>query len=381
MSPNDHRKARYLNNAGAALPSDTTLRTQIEFLQDEAKLGATVAAAQAQQGVREFYDLAAELVGESDPTRIAYMDSASRAWDMALYGSGLSNGDRIVTLSSEFGTNLISLHHYAAQVGAEVDILPVNLDGTFDLARMRDLVEGSALVAISHVAAHGSIVNPVEAIGNLCRQFGTTYLVDGCQALGQFRVDVHAIDCDAYTATGRKWLAGPRGTGFLYVRSGSRFRTPYVDLANAALVYDGTVSVRVNETAKQFELWERSVAGLLGLSSAIRETMRTLADDQLAKSWQDAATRLRASVVANPKLTLIGEPVSQSHITGLIAERNVMDHLLREFEQIHLAVSVMGRYDAPVHLPDGATRIIRLAPHYYTPLEVVDAAIEVIENA
>lgn len=373
----------YLNNVGASLMSPRTVEICCEHLQLEASIGSLRAATAKADEVAKCYSSLALMLNAANASEIAWCDSASRAWDAVLYGSGLKAGDRVLTLSSEFGTNLVSIYHYTGMVGASVVVLPCDTQGTFSLDLLEEeLAQGVAVVAISHAAAHGSILNPVQQVGELCQRYGARYIVDGCQAVGQLDIDVRAIACDVYTGTGRKWLRGPRGTGFLYVRSGSDFHTPFVDLASADLSFDdhgSPTGVIIREDARRFELWERSIASVLGLGNAVSEYLAARDAGQIPKIFA-AATSIRTAVQQNPKLTLFGRVDTQSGIVGLYATDPADEVRIEDLLQsAHVVYSTMADWDCPLHFPkNGIKKIFRLAPHYYTPPEGVTRAIEAI---
>jgi cysteine desulfurase/selenocysteine lyase len=375
----------YLNNAGASLMSRLTMDSVVKHLSLECEVGAYRAATMREAEIDSFYELSAKLIGAPSASCIAFMDSASRAWNMALYAVPLCNGDEIVTLSSEFGTNLVSIFHYASKVGANVTVLECDRSGDFDMSELRAALErGARLVAISHVSAHGSIVNPVQEIGALVAKYRAIYLVDGCQAAGQMNIDVVKIGCDAYTATGRKWLRGPRGTGFLYVKADSSMSPLYVDLASAdlALGGDGKPSgVTITRGARRFELWERSIASMIGLKVAISQYLALDRDDAHAK-MRSASLALRKCISGNSNLQLLGKETSESSIVGfypLAPSRE--DAITKAFKASDVQVSTMGAWDCPLHFPkNGVSSIFRLSPHYYTEHDTLDLAKSVIQS-
>lgn len=376
----------YLNNAGASLLSESTLATIQEHLILEQAIGPYSAAELRQGEMETFYKRAAVFLNAEHESTIFYHDSASRGWNVLLNSLQIERGQRIVTFSSEFGTNLVTLYDLAKRTGATLTIINCALDGTFLWSELERAVEGGvSLVCVSHAAAHGSIVNPVVEIGALLRDIrDCTYVVDGCQAAGQLIVDVAAIGCHAYICTGRKWLRGPRGTAFSYVKKGARFRSTHFDLANADISLNSLgfpAHLTLTTSARQFELWERSVAMMLGLSMALKEAAQVQSRGVMA-SVRECAGRLRAAVTSGASLELVGALESQSCTVGFTCKDASLEPFLKESliaEQINF--SSMGDWDCPLHFPrKGASTIFRLSPHYFTPPESIDAALKVLRS-
>jgi kynureninase len=214
----------HLNNAGSSLPPKQVLRAVIGHVELEGRIGGYEAHEQNERAVERFYGAAAELLG-ARPDEIAFCSSATRAWDMAFYAFAFERRDRILTSVADYISNYIAYIQVAERTGAEIVTVPNDECGQVSVDALRDLVdEHVKLVAITHVPTNSGLVNPVAEIGAVTRATGIPYLVDACQSAGQLPLDVDAIGCDALSATGRKFLRGPRGTGFLYVRRRDRPR-------------------------------------------------------------------------------------------------------------------------------------------------------------
>ncbi len=275
----------HFNNAGSALPTSSVLTTQIDHLNLEALTGGYEAHDQQQARIDAIRPTIARLLG-ADPSgdEIALTVNSTAGFDLFLYSfayaaeGGLNPGDRILTTETEYGANFVAYLQIAKRTGAVVEVVPSNDWGEIDLPALeatirRGDVGPARLISINHIPTNGGLVNPAVEVGRIAREYGITYLLDACQSAGQRHLDVEEIGCDALTATGRKFVRGPRGTGFLYVRKSVLTQLEPIMLDHDAAAWVAPDRYEVVATAGRFEQWERSYAALLGLGQAVTEAL------------------------------------------------------------------------------------------------------------
>ncbi|MEO0565804.1 MAG: aminotransferase class V-fold PLP-dependent enzyme, partial [Chloroflexota bacterium] len=208
----------HLNNAGSSLMPKVVRDRFVEHIDCEFLLGGYEAAHEAADVHAAVYASIATLIN-ARPDEIALMTSATHAWVQAFYAIPFQPGDKILTVRAEYAANYVAFLHVAQQHDVEIVVIPSEATGQVSLDALEAAIDDRVkLIAMTHIPTNGGLVNPAQAVGAIARAHGILYLLDACQSVGQMPIDVAAIGCDILSATGRKYLRAPRGTGFLYVR-------------------------------------------------------------------------------------------------------------------------------------------------------------------
>jgi len=370
----------HFNNAGASLPPAPVADAHYEYLHAEEMHGGYETMARYSDALANFYSLAARLLNCAT-SEIAFSDSATRAWNAAFYALDLQPGDRILAGCSEYGSNLVALLHLAHKRGVEITWVPDDEHGQTDVKSLERLVDSRVrLICLTHIPSGGGLVNPAAAVGRVAKAADIPYLLDACQSLGQMPVDVQQIGCDMLCGTGRKFLRGPRGTGFLYIRKSFLEQLEPSQLNHHAAELISTGAYRLREDARRFECWERSCAGQVALGVAI--------DYALGWGLQAINQRigllsaeLRRRLADANGVTVADRGIEQSGIVTLFAEQVPAESLQKQLMSRGINTSLVPFSANPVSAAKrNLPALLRASLHYYNSHQEIDKFITELEQ-
>lgn len=374
------QKVVHLNNAGAALSPQPVLQAVLDYLKLESQIGGYEAEMAQNDRLESVYNSLARLVG-GQPQEIALTQNATRAWDMLVYAIDLQPGDRILTCRAEYASNYIAFLQRARKTGAEIVVLDNDDHGAVCLQSLKEhLDERVKLVAINHVPTNSGLVQPAAEIGKIVAGHPALYLLDACQSVGQMPISVSEIGCDMLTATSRKFLRGPRGLGFLYIKEAliSTLEPPFLDLHAAKWTEADSYTVRPD--ARRFETYETFVAGRLGLAAAADYAL------EVGQEWaweriQALSQRTRDGLQEVPGVSLhdLGA-ICGGIVTFTLGDSDAEE--IREFLlSHHINVWSSSVFSARLDMEArGLSRVVRVSPHYYNTEDEIDLFLETLKR-
>lgn len=374
----------HLNNAGSSLQSRQVADAVKSYLDEEVLRGGYETADARRDDIEDFYPAVADLIGAA-ADEIGFLDSATRAWQLIFYSLELGAGDQVLTTTTEYHSNFLAYLHLAESKGLETVVVPDSPTGEIDVAALARLIGPSTkLISLNHVPTNLGLVNPAEQVGTVAREAGVPFLLDACQSVGQLPIDVRAIGCDFLTATGRKFMRGPRGTGFVYVAR-ERIESVHPVLVDGhSAAWTSRHGYELQPNARRFEVWEQNLAAKVGLGVAARYAT-AVGPDATWERIQELAATLRSMLETVPGVTVRDRGITQGGIVTFtvhgVPSRDV-SHALRT-RKIHTSFATVA--SARVDMEHrGLESVVRASVHYFNTdaeLESLVAAVAEIAGA
>jgi hercynylcysteine S-oxide lyase len=345
---------RHLDSAAMSRQSHRVLEAAAHHARHEAELGGYVAEATADDLLQQGRSVLGGLVGMA-AADVAFVESAQAALVALLTGWRLPSGARVACLPGEYAPNIAQLRTY----GLRPEPLPVDGLGRADVEGVARLLadDPPSFVHLTHIPSHRGVLQPAAEIATLCREAGVPLVLDAAQSLGHTDTDLGA---DVVYGTSRKWLAGPRGVGFLCARPAIAARlTPVLPEP------EGVPPMRA------FESGEAHVAGRVGLVVAIGEHLAAGPDRVRARlAAVGSATRELLDGVGGWRVV---EPDDEPTATTTLRPPDGVDVVAARsvlLSEHGIVVSAIGPERAPGEMTGP---VLRVSPHLDVALEDLEA--------
>ncbi len=374
----------HLNNAGASLMPTPVLDAVQGHLELEASMGGYEAADARSDAIAGAYREVEELVGAPSGT-VAFVENATVAFAQALSAIPFQDGDLILTTDNDYVSNQVMYLSLEERFGVKVERAPEHPDthpvGGVDAGAMAELVHRRRprLVAMSHIPTSSGIIQDAALVGRACRDRGIPFLLDACQSVGQMPVDVGKIPCTFLAATSRKFLRGPRGSGFLYVHPQALEEglTPlFPDLRGSDWIEADLYQPAPD--ARRFENWEFAWALVLGTGTAARYA-RSVGLEAIQERNQALAQQLREALDGMAGVRVMDRGRELCAIVTVAVEGQPAAGLVKRLREEGVNTSAVERSSAVLDFDrKGVESVLRLSPHYFNTVEELDQAVETL---
>ncbi len=372
----------HLNNAGASLPPAPVHAAIQAHLQAELELGGYEAADSRQAEIRGAYAAVETLLGAT-PGSVAFVENATVAFSQALSSLPFGRGDVILTTRHDYVSNQLMYLSLAERFGVELLRAPDAPEGGVDTQAMIELLHRRRprLVAMTHIPTNSGLVQDPVPVAQAARERGIPFLLDACQSVGQIPLDVREIGATFVAATARKFLRGPRGSGFLWVdpEALEAGLTPlFPDLHGADWIEADLLQPAPD--ARRFENWEFAWALVLGTGAAARYATSCGLERIQDRAWALAAL-LREKLAAVEGITVLDRgPRLGAIVTATVAGWRPGE-LVADLRRAGIRTSALDRGSAVLDFDArGIQEALRLSPHAFTTEDELQLATDALAD-
>ena len=361
----------YLNHAAVSPWPDTTRQAVLDFATQNVSRGSL---GYPDWLIKEqtLKEQIATLINAAHWQDIALQKNTSEALSVVAYGINWESGDNIVSIRQEFPSNRIVWESLVQSKGIEFRLVDIPNDTeSIEEQLMATCDSQTRLMSISAVQFASGLRHDLNTLGRFCRDRGILFCVDAIQAVGATQFDVIANNIDFAMADGHKWMMGPEGLGFLYVRPDLRESISLLQygwhMTDDPSNYDRLEWAPASD-ARRFECGSPNMLGIHALSASL-EVLLELGMPKVEQAISERINLFKDFFGSNSNYT-IHSPMQSSRCAGIINfshnridSKILFEQLLQQ--QVFCALRGAG---------------IRLSPHFYTPLEKIERAITIIED-
>lgn len=292
-------------------------------------------------------------------------------------GLPLKRGDEVIMTTHEHAGNALPWLARARRDGIVIRSFTPAFTAAETLNRISDLVTPSTrAIAVPHITCTIGQVLPGKQISALGHDKGLWVMLDGAHTPGMLPLDVKDLGCDFFASCGHKWMVGPKGTGFLYVKKEMvDVLEPYWVGGGVDKGWDvrkGTLEYRSD--AHKFDFASQSSALYVGLGAAV-DFLYHIGMENIARRGQSLALYLRNELKKLDERVEILTPEEEGGYGSVVGFR------LKNYPFDKLQQLLLEKYKIITRMvPENGINCNRLSTHIYNTTSEVDRAMEAIRS-
>lgn len=364
---NLHKDIIYLNHAAVSPWPARTAKTVQQFAEENMVHGS-IHYKRWLETENNLRIKAQQLLNAPSKNDIALLKNTSEALSVVAYGFEWREGDNVVSCNQEFPSNRI-VWESLARKGVEFREADLNAFNSPEEALFSFVDNHTRLISISSVQFSTGLRMDLKRIGEFCKGRGILFCVDAIQSLGALQFDVQDIQADFVMADGHKWMFGPEGLAIFYCRPDARdllclnqFGWHMVEAPGDFDRKDWSVA----KSARRFECGSPNMLGIHALHASLSLLLET-GMEYVEKEVLKRSEHLFEKIKPRPEFELITSTRSDRY-AGIVTFRHCTADNAKLYDYL-MQHNVMCAFRA------GG---IRISPHFYTPYEQLEQAIDLI---
>jgi len=376
------QKMIHFNNAGSSLMPDPVINEVLDYIKRENEIGGYELMFQESARFTQVYESIAELINAGSD-EIALFENATRAFQALIYGLNFKPGDIILTSSSEYISNYLSFLHLKKTKGVQIIHLKEDEHGQTSIEDFKQKckeLKNIKLVSLCHIPTQSGLINLAKEFGEVARDEGIFYFLDTTQSVGHLHIDVEEIGCDAIVGTGRKYLRGPRGTGFLYVKKSKQSGIDNYIVDNLSAVLVDSNNYKEVDDLKGKETWEKNYALIVGLGKACEYALK-IGTKNIESRCLELGSQFREKLSRIPNVKVQDPGLHQSALVTFSVENYSSEFLCEKLFENKANTTWVPEARALLDFkPRGISDVVRASLHYFNSADEIDKFIDLLKS-
>ena len=370
----------YLDNAATSWPKPPqVIAAMSEFYQSLG--GAAGRSSHAAGGnsdgiVSKCRQALGELINAGRNDHVAFAHNGTDALNIAIHGL-VRPHDHIIVSSLEHNSVLRPVAFCRDQKHVSVTRIGTTSEGIVDLEELQAAIQpNTRMICLTHASNVSAVIQPVELVGNLCRQHGLIFLIDAAQTVGHASINVKSFQCDVLAAAGHKGLYGPLGTGFLFVSE--RVANEIIPYRQGGTGTESQSDIQPAGLPMGLESGNLNVGGIAGLIAGL-EFVKATGISKIASHGQSMINLLKEGLDGLRGFRWIGSDIQpRVPIASLVVDDWDVHELAAILDSTFGIQVRAGLHCAPHAVVDAKSNVglptLRFSPGWFTTTKEIDNA-------